>query len=163
MTKSLFSFLGRVSLGLALTVPRWSDFELPLEVFKVMVRTASFSNCFGACSALCMKYCSVSNYFTRVYAIYIYIYLFFLFILFTLFFYSYFLFCFFSLSFSFSFSFLFFSFFFSCKSGVTRKLFGLRKFPFNIVDFVHYVRTYLLRKYSFRTIRLYKTCIMGAN
>ena len=62
-----------------------------------------------------MKYCSVSNYFTRAYAIYIYIYLFFLFILFTLFFYSYFLFCFFSLSFSFSFSFLFFSFFFLCK------------------------------------------------
>ena len=128
-----------------------------------MLHTPSFSSCFGACSALCMKYCSVSNYFTRVYAIYIYIYLFFLFILFTLFFYSYFLFCFFSLSFSFSFSFLFFSFFFLCKSGVIRKLFGLHCFPFNIVGFVHYVRTYLLRKYSFRTNGLYKTCIMGAN
>ena len=42
---------------------------------KVVVHTPSFSNCFGACSALCMKYCSVSNYFTRAYAIYIYIYI----------------------------------------------------------------------------------------
>ena len=109
---------------------------------------------------LCMKYCSVSNYFTRAYAIYIY--LFFLFILFTLFFYSYFLFCFFSLSFSFSFSFLFFSFFFLCRSEVTKKLFGLRNFPFNIVGFAYLQCTHLLHKYSFRTIILYKTCIMGA-
>lgn len=40
-----------------------------------MLHTPSFSNCFGACSALCMKYCSVSNYFTRAYAIYIYIFI----------------------------------------------------------------------------------------
>ena len=128
-----------------------------------MLHTSNFSSCFSLDSSLCMKYCSVSNYFTRAYAIYIYIYLFFLFILFTLFFYSYFLFCFFSLSFSFSFSFRFFSFFFGCKSGVIRKLFGLRDFPFNIVSFAYLQCTHLLNKYSFRTIRLYKTCITGAN
>ena len=42
---------------------------------KVVVHTPSFSSCFGACSSLCMKYCSVSNYFTRAYAIYIYIFI----------------------------------------------------------------------------------------
>ena len=47
--------------------------------YSSLLHTPSFSNCFGACSALCMKYCSVSNYFTRVYAIYIYIYSFSLF------------------------------------------------------------------------------------
>ena len=47
--------------------------------YSPLLHTPSFSNCFGACSALCMKYCSVSNYFTRVYAIYIYIYSFSLF------------------------------------------------------------------------------------
>ena len=108
-----------------------------------------------------MKYCSVSNYFTRVYAIYIY--LFFLFILFTLFFYSYFLFCFFSLSFSFSFSFLFFSFFFLCKSEVIRKLFGLRNFPFNIVSFAYLQCTCLSHKYRFRTFRLRKIALWGTN
>ena len=110
---------------------------------------------------LCMKYCSVSNYFTRVYAIYIY--LFFLFILFTLFFYSYFLFCFFSLSFSFSFSFLFFSFFFLCKSGVIRKLFGLHCFPFNIVGFAYLHCTCLSHEYRFRTFRLRKIALWVQN
>ena len=136
---------------------------MTLMCLKVVVHTPSFSNCFGACSALCMKYCSVSNYFTRAYAIYIYIYLFFLFILFTLFFYSYFLFCFFSLSFSFSFSFLFFSFFFLCKSGVIRKLFGLHCFPFNIVGFAYLQCTCLSQKHSFRTFRLRKIALWGAN
>ena len=43
--------------------------------YSPLLHTPSFSSCFGACSALCMKYCSVSNYFTRAYAIYIYIYI----------------------------------------------------------------------------------------
>lgn len=47
--------------------------------YSPLLHTPSFSNCFGACSALCMKYCFVSNYFTRAYAIYIYIYSFSLF------------------------------------------------------------------------------------
>ena len=47
--------------------------------YSPLLHTPSFSNCFGACSSLCMKYCSVSNYFMRVYAIYIYIYSFSLF------------------------------------------------------------------------------------
>ena len=136
---------------------------MTLMCLKVVVHTPSFSSCFGACSSLCMKYCSVSNYFTRAYAIYIYIYLFFLFILFTLFFYSYFLFCFFSLSFSFSFSFLFFSFFFLCKSEVIRKLFGLHCFPFNIVGFAYLQCTCLSHKYRFRTFRLRKIALWGAN
>ena len=123
--------------------------------------TADFSSDAGSESVLHMKYCSVSNYFTRAYAIYIY--LFFLFILFTLFFYSYFLFCFFSLSFSFSFSFLFFSFFFLCKSGVIRKLFGLHCFLFNIVSFAYLQCTCLSHKYRFRTFRLRKIALWGAN
>ena len=160
MTNSLF-LSGKGKSGVVLTVSCWNDFDVPLEVFKVMVRTASFSSCLSACSALCMKYCSVSNYFTRVYAIYIY--LFFLFILFTLFFYSYFLFCFFSLSFSFSFSFLFFSFFFLCKSGAIRKLFGLHCFPFNIVSFAYLQCTCLSHKYRFRTFRLRKIALWVQN
>ena len=133
--------------------------------YSPLLHTPSFSNCFGACSALCMKYCSVSNYFTRAYGrggsacrpppggnIGGYI-----------------------LSFSLSFSlllfllvlfFFFFSFSFSLsllRSEVTRKLFGLRNFLFNIVGFVYLQCTCIFHKYRFRTNALYKTCITGAN
>ena len=47
--------------------------------YSPLLHTPSFSSYLSACSSLCMKYCSVSNYFTRVYAIYIYIYSFSLF------------------------------------------------------------------------------------
>lgn len=115
---------------------------------------------------LCMKYCSVSNYFTRVRGrggsacrpppggeyrggnI---------------------------LSFSFSFSLLLFllvtflfllSFSFSLSlfaSGVIRKLFGLHCFPFNIVGFAYLQCICLFHKYRFRTFRLRKIALWGAN
>ena len=89
---------------------------------KVVVHTPNFSSCFGACSALCMKYCSVSNYFTRVYAIYIYIYSFSLF----------------SLLYSFTLTFSFASFLFPSRF--------LFLFSFSLSSFCAKVRS--LEKYS---------------
>ena len=40
---------------------------------KVVVHTPSFSSCFSGYSALCMKYCSVSNYFTHALALTIFV------------------------------------------------------------------------------------------
>ena len=129
---------------------------------KVVVHTPSFSNCFGACSSLCMKYCSVSNYFTRAYAIYIYI---FILSLYSLYFILLLL-----LSLLLLFSFLLVFFFFSLflfllfvQSGVIRKLFGLHCFPFNIMSFACLQCTCLFRKHSFRTFRLRKIALWGAN
>ena len=46
---------------------------MTLMCLKVVVHTPSFSSCFGVCSALCMKYCSVSKYFTHALALTIFV------------------------------------------------------------------------------------------